>query len=359
MNYRKKIKEEALLISLLILLFILSLMSPYQIKEYPYFVHWKTIAILAGLLLISTGLKESGLLHMFSEKILSHMNTERKLAFFLILLTAFFSSFLTNDVALFVVVPLTLGMQNLLNRDVSKLIIFEAISANVGSSLTPIGNPQNIFIWQKWGISFLSFIIKLFPLTSILLLLLFMFTFISFKNTKLEKQRKQAHIEKFLAISSFLFLITYLIFLQIDYIFYLLPIFFLFYLILFPSVIKNTDWLLLFLFILIFVDFQCVSNLWLIKQIMQKISINHFLLSAFLSQFMSNVPATIFISNFSNDWLKIAYGVNVGGNGFIFASLANIIALRLSNKQIFIEFHKYSIPFFIISLSIVYLILIC
>lgn len=186
-----------------------------------------------------------------------------------------------------------------------------------------------------------------------------MFTFISFKNTKLEKQRKQAHIEKFLAISSFLFLITYLIFLQIDYIFYLLPIFFLFYLILFPSVIKNTDWLLLFLFILIFVDFQCVSNLWLIKQIMQKISINHFLLSALLSQFMSNVPATIFISNFSNDWLKIAYGVNVGGNGFIFASLANIIALRLSNKQIFIEFHKYSIPFFIISLSIVYLILIC
>lgn len=349
-------KEKFLLLLLLILLF-LSIIKPENIKNYPRFIHWQTIGILAGLLLISSGLKDSGVLHILAKRLLSHIHTERKLALFLILLTAFFSSFMTNDVALFVVVPLAISMQNLLSGDVSKIIVFAAISANVGSSLTPIGNPQNIFIWQKWGISFSSFILYLFPLTLALLSILLIFAFLSFRNNRLEIMEKGISFDRFLAISSFSLIIIYLLLLQLDLVFYILPVVFLFYLFLFPSVVKRTDWSLLLIFIIIFIDFQCISNLSIIQRIMENTGMDAFLFSTILSQIMSNVPATIFISNFSNEWLKIAYGVNVGGNGFVIASLANIIAIRLSRRELWKEFHKYSLPFFLLSAIIAYSIL--
>ena len=75
--------------------------------------------------------------------------------FFLILFSVLLSTFLTNDVTLFIVIPLTVGIQNLVKNDISKLIVFEAISVNVGSALTPIGNPQNLFLWYKWNICLL------------------------------------------------------------------------------------------------------------------------------------------------------------------------------------------------------------
>ncbi len=353
----EKIRREKFLLLLLLILLFLSVIKPENIKNYPRFIHWQTIGILAGLLLISSGLKYSGVLHILAKRLLSHIHTERKLALFLILLTAFFSSFMTNDVALFVMVPLTISMQNLLSGDVSKIIVFEAISANVGSSLTPIGNPQNIFIWQKWGISFSSFILYLFPLTLALLSILLLFTFLSFRNDGLEITEKAIAFDKFLAVSSLSLIIIYLFLLQLGLVFYILPVVFLFYLFLFPSVFRETDWSLLLIFIIIFIDFQCISNLSIIQRIMENSSIDAFLFSTILSQIMSNVPASIFISNFSNDWLKIAYGVNVGGNGFVIASLANIIAIRLSGKRLWKEFHKYSLPFFVFSILIAYLVL--
>jgi Na+/H+ antiporter NhaD/arsenite permease-like protein len=80
-----------------------------------------------------------------------------------------------------------------------------------------------------------------------------------------------------------------------------------------------------------------------------------FLFSGLISQFISNVPASVFVSKFSDNWFAITYGVNVGGNGLVFGSLANIIAMRLAkNKQIWLSYHKYSIPYFLITGGIIY-----
>ncbi|MFP1451784.1 SLC13 family permease [Escherichia coli] len=74
--------------------------------------------------------------------------TERRLAMFMVLAAALLSTFLTNDVALFIVVPLTITLKRLCEIPVNRLIIFEALAVNAGSLLTPIGNPQNILIWM-------------------------------------------------------------------------------------------------------------------------------------------------------------------------------------------------------------------
>jgi Na+/H+ antiporter NhaD/arsenite permease-like protein len=108
-----------------------------------------------------------------------------------------------------------------------------------------------------------------------------------------------------------------------------------------------------------FMDFSMLANLDFVKSLMEQINfnfINTFNLSLALSQLISNVPASIFLTHFSNQYFAIAYGVNLGGNGLIIASLANIIALRFINKG-YLIFHKYSITFIILSYILVLLIL--
>ncbi|MCD6446337.1 DUF1646 family protein, partial [Candidatus Bathyarchaeota archaeon] len=159
----KFIRKENVLSIFLFLLAVLAILYPHEITKFPSFVAWKTIMALMGLLIITTGLKESKCFHVFSIKLLKRLNSERGLLIFLILFSASLSTFLTNDVTLFVVIPLTISLQNLVKNDLSKFVIFEAISVNIGSALTPIGNPQNLYLWHKWNISFISFITKMLP----------------------------------------------------------------------------------------------------------------------------------------------------------------------------------------------------
>ena len=121
----------------------------------------------------------------------------------------------------------------------------------------------------------------------------------------------------------------------------------------------KTDWLLLLIFIIIFIDFHIIATIPFMVKYVHTLNLhsskNVFLLSVVTSQLISNVPASVFVSKFSHNWLAISYGVNVGGNGLAIGSLANIIALRMANgKKMWLKFHKYSIVFFLITLGITY-----
>ncbi len=70
--------------------------------------------------------------------------------------------------------------------------------------------------------------------------------------------------------------------------------------------------------------------------------------AAILSQGISNVPAAIMLAEFSKDWRALAFGVSVGGFGIAIGSLANLIAVRLSNERgIWLPFHLYAVPFWL------------
>lgn len=180
------VKKEVVLFIFLFLLAIVAISYPYKIINYPSFVDWRTIIALTGLLIITTGLKESGYFNVFSRKVLKRLKSERSLSFFLILFSVLLSTFLTNDVTLFIVIPLTLSIQKFVQNHISKFIIFEAISVNVGSTLTAIGNPQNLFLWHKWNISFTTFIIKVLPLVALLFAILLIFAWIVFPDKEIK-----------------------------------------------------------------------------------------------------------------------------------------------------------------------------
>ena len=360
--FNRIVKKEPFLTVFSILSIVLIILYPAKIIDYPSFVDWNTIITLTGLLIITTGLKESGYFSSFSEKVLNKIKNEKILALFLILLSVLLSTFLTNDMALFVVIPLTISMQHFIKNDISKLVIFEAISVNVGSALTPIGNPQNLFLWHKWNISFGTFIVKMLPLVAIILAALLIFAWVVFPNKKInffEKIENDKTPKKGLFIFSIAMLTAYLISLNIKEALIVLPIIFILYLIFYKKVLLKTDWILLLTFIIIFIDFHVISTIPVIIKYMHTLNLNPsgnvFLLSAITSQLISNVPASVFVSKFSNNRFAITYGVNIGGNGLIIGSLANIIALRMiKTKKIWLDFHKYSIVYFLITGGIIY-----
>ncbi len=361
--FLKHLKDEKLFLTLLLLLGILLFFNPKAIYHLFYYVDWVTIITLTGLLVISTGIKESNVLDRVSLKIFQRVKTERGLAFFLVLISAVFSMFLTNDITLFIVVPLTLSLQKFLENDIKKIVIFEALAVNVGSTLTPIGNPQNLLLWHMWKLSFFGFILKVLPLELPMMGVLLGFSACVFKKQKLTVVEHQLFsLDKKLSTVSFLFLLFYIVLLEFHLARFSVVFIFLFYFLFFRGILKEVDWFLLLVFILMFVDVHLFSDFQFVVNAIKAINLSQpihvFFLSVGFSQLASNVPAAIFVSKFSDLYLPIVYGVNIGGNGFVIGSLANIIALRMiREKKIYTDFHKYSIVYFLITLSIGYILL--
>jgi len=360
---REFISKNFILLPFLFILAFLCVLYPDEIIGYPDFVDWQTIAALAGLLVVVTAIKESAYFSIIAERTLEKVNSERKIALFLVLLSCILSSFLTNDVALFIVIPLTLGFQAFMEYDIGKLIIFEAIAVNVGSALTPIGNPQNLFLWHQWGVTFLDFIIKMIPLFILLFISLIIFVLIEFPHKKLHTRimENDAEFNKKLFFLSISLLIGYAIMMQLGLTYYALSAILFIYLILFRNILQKVDWMLILIFITMFIDFHLISRTGAVSNFVNSFSLGSsstiFSLSIFFSQVTSNVPASILMSKFSHNWFSIAYGVNVGGNGIAVASLANLIALRFAGgTKIWVDFHKYSLLYLIITGGLAYLV---
>ncbi len=363
MAFLKHLKDEKLFLILVFLAFFLLVVKPQSISSLSNSVDWNTIITLTGLLIISTGIKVSNMLDKISRRALSRVKTEKGLSFFMIILSVVLAMFLTNDITLFIVVPLTLSLQSFLKNDIKKIIIFEALAVNVGSTLTPIGNPQNLLLWHLWGISFLEFMSQLLLLEVIMMAVLIAFSAIVFKKHELKMvKRKQSHVDRNLSIFSFAFLTSYVVLLELHVAKFTVVLFFIFYLLFYRKVLKEVDWFLLIIFILMFVDVHIFSQFGFVIKTVRAMNLHNsshvFLLSLAFSQIASNVPAAIFASKFSKAYLAITYGVNIGGNGFVIGSLANIIALRMTKrKRIYMDFHRYSLIYFVITAFMGYILL--
>ncbi len=126
-------------------------------------IDWYTIWILASLIVVNAALLSSGGIDRISFTILQNFNNKRTFFLFSVVLTLLLSMFLTNDVALLVLVPITVSIGKFSREDVDDVIIFQAIAANVGSMLMPFGNPQNIIIYRESVRNFVLFLKVMFP----------------------------------------------------------------------------------------------------------------------------------------------------------------------------------------------------
>ena len=329
----------------------LTLFAPTRVAEYPGLVDWPTIASLAGLLILTKGVETSGALTLAGRHLIRAMKTERALALLLVAIAAALSMLLTNDVVLFVTVPLTLGLAGAGTIPIFRLIIFEALAVNAGSALTPIGNPQNLFLWGLSHVPFHTFIIAMLPLVAIALLALFVLTVLAFRKRCIEASDDAtiavdrrllwialALYAPFLVLTNFheaelAFVAVLAVFLVFE-----------------PRVLARVDWPLLLVFILMFVDLRLIAGHDAVRAAIARAGPDDaqhlYWMGVAVSQVISNVPGAILLAEYSKDWRTIAYGVNVGGFGFMIGSLANLIALRMArDTRTWFVFHAWSFPF--------------
>lgn len=335
------LKKEIVLIIAITLAIATSFISLPKLE----YIDFKVIILLFNLMVVVAGFKEMRVLDSIATSLLKRCTSFRSITFVLVFLTFFSAMVVTNDVALITFVPLTLIIGKKVNIKPLKLVVIQTLAANLGSALTPMGNPQNLFIYSYFNVN----IIEFFKITFPLVLLSVAFLSIIIINGKKEELYFQIENIKIknknsVIIYSALFFITLLsVFHLIDYrITFIITIIAI--VILNKKLFEKVDYSLLITFVAFFIFIGNISSMDVIKNFMINILSSEkstFISSILSSQFISNVPATMLISAFTPYYRELLLGVNIGGLGTLIASLASVISYKLYIKEYSEEGAKY------------------
>ena len=189
MKVLKKIKNILTIDPVLTIAGILALISCIFVhpdRTYASYIDFRVLGILCMLMLIVAGLMEAGLFDILMHALLARVHSAKALSLSLILVSFFMSMFLTNDVTLITIVPFTImtishtgiaipnhyGSHTLLRYRLMLTLILETLAANLGSMLLPIGNPQNLYLYNYFSMNLGHFLITMLPFTLLSFLLL-------------------------------------------------------------------------------------------------------------------------------------------------------------------------------------------
>ncbi|RQU86783.1 SLC13 family permease [Burkholderia cenocepacia] len=351
--------QEPVLSVLALGLIVLQWVRPQPFSVLADRVDWQTVATLAGLLMLTKALELSGCLMWLAHRIVHHVHSERGLAMLLVGFAAVLSMWLTNDVALFVVVPLMVSLRALTPLPFRRLVIIVALAVNAGSVATPLGNPQNLFLWQLSGVSFGRFVVTLGPLALALMALLLVLTALMFRAKPLDLSGDAAAlpVQRMHALIAAVLFAAFVLLADAHHPLPGLVGVAIVLLAVKRDAVLKIDWLLLLIFVLMFVVLRSAAALPVVHDAIAHAQLDSplrvYAAGAVLSQVISNVPAAILLSEFTHDWRALAFGVSVGGFGFAIGSLANLIAVRLAKEpRMWLPFHLVSIPFALVSAAL-------
>lgn len=348
--------DNGLLWALVLAAIVLEGVQPRTPLELARLVDWHTLGALAGLLALTCGIEATGALHWIASRLVARVHHQRSLALVLMLLCVALATILTNDVSLFLMVPLTVKLALSARLPLIRLVTFETIAVNVGATLTPIGNPQNLFLWQGSQLDFVAFVQMMLPLFLIMLVLLLIATWFAFPASPITGKRdaKPGPAPAWPALGGSLLLFAFFILaLELGYLALGLAVVGGIYLLTARRIWARLDWPLLAIIALMFIDLRQLASLpWLDGWLRGlPIASGHgaTLAGIIASQCLSNVPASILLHPYVHDLPALAAGVNIGAFGLMIGSLANLIALRLARQPgAMREFHSISIPFLLI-----------
>ena len=275
----------------------------------------------------------------------------RSLYLTLVGLCFFLSMAVTNDVALITVVPfsLTLLHRARLGEDMIALVVWETVAANLGSMLTPIGNPQNLYLYSVSGMSISNFLQLMFPLTAISFVLLMLIGYCHRNDTisvvPIKKDIVQLNWRK-IVICGILFSLCLATVLRVvpNMVCFIVVIVVL--AVMDWQALREVDYRLLATFSLMFVLVGNIGRLPEIRRVLASVIGGHeFLAGVLVSQIISNVPAAMLLSGFTTAYDKLLLGVNVGGLGTLVASMASLISYRYYGQVKGAQRWKYLLVF--------------
>ncbi len=306
------------------------------------YIDWRSLGILWSLMVVIQGLKENAVFEKVGTAVTDRVSNIRGLTAAMVFLCFFGSMFVTNDVALLTFVPLSIMLFHGCGKDelVSWLVILQTIAANLGSMLTPIGNPQNLYLFGLTKTPIGTFLLWMLPYTLLTAVVLSaVIVFFPSGKEKAVLGGRSATVRHFgsplqIGVYLLLFLLAMLTVLRvipwwITALCTLIIVFAMDY-----KILKRADYTLLFTFIGFFVFTGNMARIPAVRDVLQDaIRRREFPVAILTSQVISNVPAALLLSDFAGDLKELLLGVNVGGLGTMIASMASLISYKFYSNS--------------------------
>ena len=335
------LKRETVLTVAILLAIVSAVMIPPD-REYVGYIDFRTLSILFCLMTVMAGLQKLGVFRNIAKTLLRHTQNTIQLAEVLVLLCFFFSMIITNDVSLITFVPFTFIVLQLTGEEAVKklavpVIVLQTIAANLGSMLTPIGNPQNLYLYSISGAGLGEFVGWMAPYTLVsgVLLLLVVFVLSAGKRRiSLETggplQTSGAAGRKKNGIYLALFVLSLLSVARVLPWELMLAVVLIVLIFTDRAVFLRVDYCLLFTFISFFIFIGNMGNIEAVRSVLQSLVAGRELAVGIgASQIISNVPATLLLADFTQDIKNLTIGVNLGGLGTLIASMASLISYKI------------------------------
>ena len=326
--------------------------------QYAGYIDWRTLSILFSLMTVMAGLRQQGVFEDLCQALLARARGIIQVILVLVGLCFFSSMFITNDVSLLTFVPFTFIVLGRMGGKIRQeltvpIVCMQTIAANLGSMLTPIGNPQNLYLYGKSDLSLLGFVRLMLPYTILALLMLLawgVFTGRRCGDAAIRGETAERKAEdrnpkpnrKIILMDILLFLLCLLTVMRV------VPYGVTFAAVLAGTlclnrcVLKKVDYSLLMTFIALFIFIGNLGRITAFSQWLRSILAGHEVLTAVLaSQVTSNVPAAILLSGFTDQTEALIIGTNLGGLGTLIASMARLISYRQVARELPAEKGRY------------------
>ena len=302
-------------------------------QEYLHYIDFRVLCLLLCLMAVIAGLKAIGLFDWLTYQLLHRIHSGRALGITLVMLPFFSSMFVTNDVALIIFIPFTLMLLDGLGcrRNIIPVTVFQTIAANLGSMATPVGNPQNLYLYAFYNLSIGDFFSVTLPLTAVSFVALIAASIPLLPRKLPEQTMEEAGIRssKQLIVYLALFVLCLLTVFRVIPYPVTTAITILALLIVDRKLLKEIDYMLLLTFVCFFTVSENLGRVDSIRVFLQQLLQANTLLTAIgTSQVISNVPAAVVLSGFTDQWRQLLSGVNIGGLGTPIASLASLITIK-------------------------------
>lgn len=317
---------------------LLAFISCFFVKpdmKYADYINVRVLAILFSLMLIVGALGHIGTFDILTNKLLSRVRTYRGISLLMSLLAFFLSMFLTNDVSLVTLVPFTIMVLAPFgeNRKLMYTLIIMTVAANLGSMLTPIGNPQNLYLYDTYKVPLTRFLFLMLPYSLMSLVLIIALTFILIKGSSelpVNGRRETGKLSAVkLVIYFVLFVLNILTVIGIVHFLISLIVTVAAMIIMDRKAFIKADYNLLLTFVFFFVLIGNIGRIDTITNALSGLVSGYPVPAAVLSsQIISNVPAAMLLSAFTADGESLIIGTNLGGLGTLIASMASLITYR-------------------------------
>lgn len=336
--------------TVLIISLVLAVLSSFAVRpdsEYAEYIDFRTLALLLSLMLVVAGAAKLGIFRWIAVRLVNTASDMRQLALILVMLCFVFSMFITNDVSLITFVPLAIEVLTMAHMEqyMIKVIVLQTVAANLGSMLTPIGNPQNLYLYGLSGMGMQDFCLLMLPYTLTALVMLVVSVFIFIRKDRMvadgmcgtqevctdtadaDKNVVLLHVRY--VMYALLFALCLLTVARVIPYQALLVIILAAVAIIDRNVLGKADYSLLLTFVFLFVFIGNIGRIKAVSAFLAEIITGHEIITGIMaSQVMSNVPVAILLSGFGSNIRGLIVGVNLGGLGTIIASMASLISYR-------------------------------